>query len=150
MVYSGTHVSAGRALAVVVATGVHTEVGHIAGLTERAEEPKTPLAMRLGQFGRALVVAALRLFVLVVLLGLWRELPLSELLMVAISQMVSVVPEGLPAAMTIALAVGMQRMADRGAIIRRLSAVETLGSTAVICSDKTGTLTRNETTAVTL
>jgi len=150
MVYSGTHVTAGRARAVVVATGAHTEVGRIAGLTEGAEEPKTPLEMRLEQFGRALVAAALGLFVLVVLLGLWRELPLAEVLMVAISQMVSMVPEGLPVAMTIALAVGMQRMADRGAIIRRLSAVETLGSTTVICSDKTGTLTRNEMTAVSL
>ncbi|HPG77901.1 MAG TPA: HAD-IC family P-type ATPase [Piscinibacter sp.] len=150
MVYSGTHVTAGRARAVVVATGIHTEVGRIAGLTERAEEPKTPLELRLEQFGRALVVAALGLFVLVVLLGLWRQLPLSEVLMVAISQMVSMVPEGLPVAMTIALAVGMQRMADRGAIIRRLSAVETLGSITVICSDKTGTLTRNEMTAVAL
>jgi magnesium-transporting ATPase (P-type) len=150
MVYGGTHVTSGRARAVVVATGVHTEVGRIAGLTERAEEPKTPLELRLAQFGRALVVAALGLFVTVVLLGLWRELPLAEVLMVAISQMVSMVPEGLPVAMTIALAVGMQRMAERGAIIRRLSAVETLGSTTVICSDKTGTLTRNEMTAVAL
>jgi Ca2+-transporting ATPase len=150
MVFSGTHVTAGRARAVVVAIGTHTEVGRIAGLTEGAEEPKTPLEMRLEQFGRSLVAAALGLFVLVVLLGLWRELPLAEVLMVAISQMVSMVPEGLPVAMTIALAVGMQRMASRGAIIRRLSAVETLGSTTVICSDKTGTLTRNEMTAVAL
>jgi magnesium-transporting ATPase (P-type) len=150
MVYSGTYVTAGRARAVVVATGARTEVGRIAGLTEGAEEPKTPLELRLAQFGRALVAAALGLFVLVVLLGLWRQLPLAEVLMVAISQMVSMVPEGLPVAMTIALAVGMQRMADRGAIIRRLSAVETLGSTTVICSDKTGTLTRNEMTAVAL
>ncbi len=150
MVYSGTHVTAGRARALVVAIGVHTEVGRIAGLTERAEEPKTPLEQRLAAFGRALVAAALGLFVLVVLLGLWRALPLADVLMVAISQMVSMVPEGLPVAMTIALAVGMQRMAARGAIIRRLSAVETLGSTTVICSDKTGTLTRNEMTAVAL
>ncbi|MFN4349677.1 MAG: cation-translocating P-type ATPase [Hylemonella sp.] len=150
MVYSGTYATAGRARAVVVGTGVHTEVGRIAGLTEGAEEPQTPLEQRLEQFGRALVVAALGLFVLVVLLGLWRELPLAQVLMVAISQMVSMVPEGLPVAMTIALAVGMQRMAARGAIIRRLSAVETLGSTTVICSDKTGTLTRNEMTAVAL
>jgi magnesium-transporting ATPase (P-type) len=150
MVYSGTHVTAGRARAIVVATGMHTEVGAIAGLTQGAEEPKTPLETRLAQFGRGLVVAALGLFVLVVLLGLWRQLPLAEVLMVAISQMVSMVPEGLPVAMTIALAVGMQRMAERGAIIRRLSAVETLGSTTVICSDKTGTLTRNEMTAVAL
>jgi magnesium-transporting ATPase (P-type) len=150
MVYAGTHVTAGRARAVVVATGVHTEVGRIAGLTEGAEEPKTPLELRLEQFGRALVVAALVLFVLVVLLGLWRTLPLADVLMVAVSQMVSMVPEGLPVAMTIALAVGMQRMAARGAIIRRLSAVETLGSTTVICSDKTGTLTKNEMTVVAL
>jgi Ca2+-transporting ATPase len=150
MVYSGTHVTAGRARAVVVATGAHTEVGAIAGLTERAEEPKTPLEQRLEQFGHALVMAALALFVAVVLLGLWRQLPLAEVLMVAISQMVSMVPEGLPVAMTIALAIGMQRMASRGAIVRRLSAVETLGSTTVICSDKTGTLTRNEMTVVTL
>jgi magnesium-transporting ATPase (P-type) len=91
MVYSGTHVAAGRARVLVVATGSHTEVGRIAGLTERAEDPPTPLELRLEQFGRALVVAALGLFVLVVLLGLWRELPLSEVLMVAISQMVSMV-----------------------------------------------------------
>jgi len=150
MVYAGTHVTAGRARALVVGTGRHTEVGRIAGLTERAEEPKTPLELRLHQFGQALLVAALGLFVLVVLLGLWRNLPLPVVLMVAISQMVSMVPEGLPVAMTIALAVGMQRMAGRGAIIRRLSAVETLGSTTVICSDKTGTLTKNEMTVVAL
>jgi Ca2+-transporting ATPase len=148
MVYSGTLVTAGRARALVVGTGVHTEVGRIAGLTERAEEPQTPLERRLEGFGRALVVAALVLFVVVVALGFARGLPLAEVLMVAISQMVSMVPEGLPVAMTIALAVGMQRMASRGAIIRRLAAVETLGSTTVICSDKTGTLTRNEMTAV--
>ncbi|WP_418318795.1 cation-translocating P-type ATPase [Piscinibacter sakaiensis] len=148
VVYSGTHVTAGRAKAVIVATGAATEVGLIAGLTERADEPKTPLEHRLARFGRALVAAALLLFVVVVMLGLWRELPLADVLMVAISQMVSMVPEGLPVAMTIALAVGMQRMAARGAVIRRLSAVETLGSTTVICSDKTGTLTKNEMTAV--
>ncbi|RVT50099.1 cation-translocating P-type ATPase [Rubrivivax albus] len=150
MVYAGTHVAAGRAEAVVVATGVHTEVGQIAGLTTRAQEPPTPLEQRIAQFGRWLVGAALVLFAGVMALGLWRGLPLADVLMVAISQMVSMVPEGLPVAMTIALAVGMQRMAARGAIIRRLSAVETLGSTTVICSDKTGTLTRNQMTAVAL
>jgi len=150
MVYAGTHVTAGRALAVVVATGAHTEVGHIAGLTEGAQEPPTPLERRIARFGRWLVGAALVLFVVVVAAGGLRGLPMAELLMVAISQMVSMVPEGLPVAMTIALAVGMQRMAARGAIIRRLSAVETLGSTTVICSDKTGTLTRNEMTVTRL
>jgi Ca2+-transporting ATPase len=146
MVFSGTYATAGRGRAVVVAIGSQTEVGRIAGLTETATEPKTPLEQRIEQFGRWLLAAALGLFVAVVALGLFRELPLADVLMVAISQMVSMVPEGLPVAMTIALAVGMQRMAARGAIIRRLSAVETLGSTTVICTDKTGTLTRNEMT----
>ncbi|CAN5222919.1 HAD-IC family P-type ATPase [soil metagenome] len=146
MVFSGTCATAGRARAVVVAIGSQTEVGRIAGLTETATEPKTPLEQRIEQFGRWLVAAALGLFVMVVALGIFRDLPLADVLMVAISQMVSMVPEGLPVAMTIALAVGMQRMAARGAIIRRLSAVETLGSTTVICTDKTGTLTRNEMT----
>jgi calcium-translocating P-type ATPase len=146
MLFSGTYATAGRGRAVVVAIGSHTEVGRIAGLTEAAADPQTPLEQRIAQFGRALVVAALVLFVAVVALGMFRDLPLADVLMVAISQMVSMVPEGLPVAMTIALAVGMQRMAGRGAIIRRLSAVETLGSTTVICTDKTGTLTRNEMT----
>ena len=150
MVFSGTYATAGRARAVVVAIGTATEVGRIAGMTEAALDPKTPLEQRIAQFGRWLVVAALVLFGAVVALGLYRELPLADVLMVAISQMVSMVPEGLPVAMTIALAVGMQRMAARGAIIRRLSAVETLGSTTVICTDKTGTLTRNEMTVNTL
>jgi len=146
MVFSGTYITAGRARAIVTATGTHTEVGGIARMTEGAEEPKTPLELRIAQFGRYLAAAALVLFGVVLLLGLLRGLPFTEVLIVAISQMVSMVPEGLPVAMTIALAVGMQRMAGRGAIIRRLSAVETLGSTTVICSDKTGTLTRNEMT----
>lgn len=150
MVFSGTYVSAGRARAVVTATGVHTEVGGIARMTEGALEPRTPLEVRISQFGRYLVYASIALFFAVVALGLARGLPFPDVLMVAISQMVSVIPEGLPVAMTIALAVGMQRMASRGAIIRRLSAVETLGSITVICSDKTGTLTRNEMTVSTL
>ncbi len=150
MVFSGTHVTAGRARAMVTATGTHTEVGGIARMTEGAVEPETPLELRIAQFGRYLLGAALALFVIVVSLGLLRGLPLGDVLMVAISQMVSMVPEGLPVAMTIALAVGMRRMAARGAIIRRLSAVETLGSTTVICSDKTGTLTRNEMTVAAL
>lgn len=149
-VFSGTHVTAGRARAVVTAIGAHTELGGIARLTESAAAQPTPLEQRIAQFGRYLVGAALALFGLVLMLGLLRGLPMTDVLMVAISQMVSMVPEGLPVAMTIALAVGMQRMAGRGAIIRRLSAVETLGSTTVICSDKTGTLTRNEMTVSTL
>ncbi len=150
MVHAGTHITAGRGQAVVVATGARTEVGRIAGLTQGAAEPGTPLEQRIASFGRWLVGAAFVLFVVIVALGMWRQLPLPEVLMVAVSQMVSMVPEGLPAALTIALAVGMQRMAARGVIVRRLSAVETLGSTTVICTDKTGTLTRNEMTVTTL
>lgn len=150
MVFAGTHITDGRAAAVVVATGAHTEVGRIAHLTASVAEPATPLQQRVQRFGRALVLAAFALFALVLLLGLWRDLPLGEVLTVAIGQMVSMVPEGLPAAMTIALAVGMQRMARRGVIVRRLSAVETLGSTTVICSDKTGTLTLNQMTVTRL
>ena len=150
MVFSGTFVTAGRARALVTAIGAHTEVGGIARMTENATEPKTPLEMRISAFGRSLVMASGALFAVVVALGLARGMPLPEVLMVAISQMVSVIPEGLPVAMTIALAIGMQRMAGRGAIIRRLAAVETLGAITVICSDKTGTLTRNEMTVSTL
>ena len=150
MIYSGTHLTAGRGRAVVVATGLQTEVGKIARMTATAEEPKTPLETRLAQFGQWLVAASIVLFALVLAFGLMRGIPFVDIFMVAISQMVSMVPEGLPVAMTIALAVGMQRMARRGAIVRRLAAVETLGSTSIICSDKTGTLTKNEMTVTTL
>ncbi len=134
----------------VVATGNATEVGKVARMTADAEEPKPPLELRLDQFGRYLVGSAVVLFVAVMSFGLWRKLPTVDLFMTAISQMVSLVPEGLPVALTIALAVGMQRMAGRGAIVRRLGAVETLGSTSIICSDKTGTLTKNEMTVTEL
>lgn len=150
MIYSSTHLTAGRGRAVVVATGLQTEVGKIARMTATASEPRTPLELRLQQFGRWLVIASAVLFVLIVAFGLFRGIPFDQIFMVAISQMVSMVPEGLPVAMTIALAVGMQRMARRGAIVRRLAAVETLGSTSIICSDKTGTLTKNEMTVTTL
>lgn len=150
MVYSGTHVTTGRARAVVVATGTQTEVGKIAQMTTRAAEPPTPLEQRLQQFGHWLAGAALVLFAMVLVLGFTREMPFMQVFMVAISQMVSMVPEGLPVAMTIALAVGMQRMARHGVIVRRLAAVETLGSTSVICTDKTGTLTKNEMTVTAL
>ena len=150
MLYAGTHVTAGRAKAIVVATGPNTELGHIAKLTTTAIEPNTPLERRIHQFSMYLVSAAIVLFFLVIGIGLLRGLSFNQIFMVAISQMVSMVPEGLPVAMTIALAVGVQRMARRGAIVRRLSAVETLGSTSIICSDKTGTLTRNEMTVTSM
>src|SRR6185436_16034854 len=146
MIYAGTHVTAGRARAVVVATGLATEIGRIAQLAETAEQPKTPLERRIAQFGTYIIIAALAMFVVVQFIGYLRGIPFATLIMVAISQVVGMIPEGLPVAMTIALAVGVQRMARRNAVVRRLGAVETLGSTTVICSDKTGTLTRNEMT----
>ncbi|HSN15164.1 MAG TPA: HAD-IC family P-type ATPase [Anaeromyxobacteraceae bacterium] len=148
MLHAGTHLSAGRARAVAVATGGGTELGRIAALTRATETPPTPLERRVASLGRVLVVLALVIFALVLAVGLLRGVPLAEIFMVAVSQLVSVVPEGLPVAMTVGLAAGMQRMAARRAIVRRLSAVESLGSTTVICSDKTGTLTRGENTAV--
>jgi Ca2+-transporting ATPase len=127
MLHAGTHLTAGRGRAVVVATGLRTEVGKIARMTAGAQEPMTPLELRLHQFGQWLVGAAIVIFGLILAFGMWRGIPFDSIFMVAISQMVSMVPEGLPVAMTIALAVGMQRMARRGAIVRRLAAVETLG-----------------------
>ncbi len=146
MVFSGTLLTAGRARALVVATGSTSEIGHIATLTSATATTRTPLERRIDQVGRVVIVVAALLFALVMLIGWVREVPLTEIFMVAISQIVGLVPEGLPVAMTIALAVGVQRMARRGAVVRRLSAVETLGSTTVICTDKTGTLTKNEMT----
>ncbi|MBL8619958.1 MAG: HAD-IC family P-type ATPase [Myxococcales bacterium] len=146
MLHAGTLVTAGRGHAVVVATGGATAIGQIAALAERAVQPPTPLERRIGQFGRALVVVAAATFALVLAIGLARGLPIGAVVMVAISQVVGVIPEGLPVAMTIALAIGVQRMARRRVVVRRLTAVETLGSTTVICTDKTGTLTRNEMT----
>ncbi len=144
MVYAGTHVTSGRGRAVVVATGPSTEIGKIAALTAAAPAARTPLEGRIAQLSRRIGVAAAGLFGLVCGVGYLRGLPFDEVLTVAISQVVSMVPEGLPVAMTIALAVGVHRMARRGAIVRRLGAVETLGATSVICTDKTGTLTRGE------
>jgi magnesium-transporting ATPase (P-type) len=146
MAYAGTHVTGGRARVLVVATGKATEIGRIAALAGTAEQPKTPLEQRIAQFGRYIIVAAVVVFASVIGIGLLRQMPLGEIVMIGISQVVGMIPEGLPVAMTIALAVGVQRMAKRRAVVRRLSAVETLGSTTIICTDKTGTLTRNEMT----
>jgi len=150
MAYSGTFVTAGRAKIVVTETGIRTEIGKIAQLTGGVKESATPLEKRVREFSRYLLVAAAILFVVILLIGRWHNIPWTELLMIAISQVVSMVPEGLPMAITVALAVGVQRMAAQKTIVRRISAVETLGSTTVICSDKTGTLTRNEMTVTEL
>ena len=144
MIFAGTHITTGRGLAIVTTTGVNNEIGKIAHLATTTEQPKTQLELRIKQFGRYLALAAIAIFFLVIGAGLLRGIPFAQIFMLAISQMVSLVPEGLPVAMTIALAIGVQRMARKGTVIRRLAAVETLGSTTVICTDKTGTLTRNE------
>lgn len=144
MIFAGTYITAGRGNAIVIATGINNEIGKIASLATSAVQPKTQLEVKIHKFGQFLVAAAIVIFLVVIGFGLWRGIPFGQIFMIAISQMVSLVPEGLPVAMTIALAVGVQRMARRGTIVRRLTAVETLGSTTIICTDKTGTLTRNE------
>ncbi|MGB2767246.1 MAG: cation-translocating P-type ATPase [Propionicimonas sp.] len=146
MAYAGTAVSYGRGVAVVVATGMRTEFGRIAQLLQRVEVGRTPLQENLDRVGATLARAALLIVMLVVGVGLVRGQPWLEMLLFGIALAVAVVPEALPAVVTISLAIGVQRMARRHALIRRLPAVETLGSTSVICSDKTGTLTRDEMT----
>jgi Ca2+-transporting ATPase len=147
MVFLGTAVASGTGRAVAVATGMQTEVGHIAALLEEREsrEP-TPLQRQLDRVGRRLLWACLVIVALVFLAGLWRGLPPFDMFLAAVSLAVAAVPEGLPAVVTLALALGVQRMARRNALTRRLASVETLGCTQVICSDKTGTLTVGEMT----
>ncbi|GAB6875853.1 hypothetical protein JCM13210_05790 [Thermaerobacter litoralis] len=147
MVYQGTTVVRGRARAVVVATGMETEMGRIAGLLESAETEPTPLQQRLAHLGRVLVSAALAVCAVVVVLGVVQGERLTAMFLAGVSLAVAAVPEGLPAVVTIVLALGVQRMVQANAIIRRLPAVETLGCATVICSDKTGTLTENRMTA---
>lgn len=144
MVYAGTFLTMGRGVALVTASGQANEIGKIAKLTSETTQRKTPLEKKVQKFGRQLVYGAIGIFLLVLFIGWIRQVPLAEIFMVAISQTVSLVPEGLPVAITVALAVGVQRMARRKTIVRRLSAVESLGSVDTICTDKTGTLTRNE------
>jgi Ca2+-transporting ATPase len=146
MVYAGTVVTYGRGRAVVVATGMQTEFGQIAQMLQTIEVGRTPLQENLDKVGHTLARAALVVVLLIVALGLLRGQPLLEMFVFGIALAVAVVPEALPAVVTISLAIGVQRMARRNALVRRLSAVETLGSTSVICSDKTGTLTRDEMT----
>ena len=146
MAYAGTSATYGRGRAVVVATGMGTEFGKIARLLETVETGKTPLQVNLDKLGRTLGKAALVVVVAIVALGLWRGQPFVEMLIFGIALAVAVVPEALPAVVTISLAIGVQRMAKRHALMRRLAAVETPGSTPVLCSDKTGTLTKDEMT----
>ncbi len=146
MAYSGTLVTYGTGTGVVVATGAGTELGRISSMLESTTEKDTPLTRQLGVIGKWITVGIVFTSIVLFGVGLLRGYPLGDAILVAVTLAVGAIPEGLPAIVTVALAIGVQRMAKRRAIVRRLPAVETLGSTTVICSDKTGTLTRNEMT----
>ena len=146
LVYAGTVVTYGRGRAVVVATGMATEFGKIAKLLESVDTVKTPLQHNLDRVGKTLARVSFGVVLVIVALGVFRGQPFVEMLIFGVALAVAVVPEGLPAVVTISLALGVKRMVKRNALVRRLPAVETLGSTSVICSDKTGTLTRDEMT----
>lgn len=146
LAFLGTVVTYGRGKGVVVSTGMNTEIGLIAEMLESYQEEDTPLKKKLGQFGKLLGIACIAICSLIFVLGFIRGMPVLEIFMTSISLAVAAIPEGLPAIVTIVLALGMQRMVKRHSIIKKLHAVETLGSITVICSDKTGTLTQNEMT----
>jgi len=146
MMFMGTSVTSGKGTCVIVATGMHTELGKIAGLIQEAGKEETPLQRKLEVFGKKLVYLCLGIVTIVFLLELWRKDPLLEAFLTSVSLAVAAIPEGLPAIVTIALALGVQRMVKRHVLIRKLPSVETLGCATVICSDKTGTLTQNEMT----
>ena len=146
MAYMGTSVIAGRGKGVVVVTGMDTQMGQIAGMLQEQKQGLTPLQKKLNQVGKNLGVLILFIIAIVVLVGCLRGIDFFDMFMTGISLAVAAVPEGLPAVVTIVLALGVQRMIKKNAIVRRLPAVETLGATTVICSDKTGTLTQNQMT----
>ena len=147
MAYSGTLVLQGTATGVVVATGGSTELGRINALLNQTRQLETPLTRQLAKVSNGITAAVVAVVAVLISFGIWvKDAPLGESLMVAVSLAVAAIPEGLPAVITICLAIGVRRMAERHAVVRHLPAVETLGSTTVICSDKTGTLTRNEMT----
>lgn len=150
MIFAGTHVTYGRGTAVIVATGMATELGKIAALLQSVRHEPTPLQKRLDRLGKTLAVLAVFIAVLVGITGLVEGKTVAEVLILAVSIAVAIIPEGLPAVLTFTLAIGAQRMLRRKALIRKLPAVETLGSVTVVCSDKTGTLTMNRMTVTRL
>ena len=147
LTYAGTVATYGRGRAIVVATGMNTEFGKIARMLQTVEAGKTPLQQNLDKVGSRLAQAGFAIVAVIALSGWWRGEPFIKMLMFGVALAVAVVPEALPAVVTISLAIGVQRMVKRHALMRRLPAVETLGSTSVICADKTGTLTKDEMTA---
>ena len=146
MLFSSSLITYGRGKGIVVETGMNTEVGKIAGIINSAEETQTPLQEKLNKLGKTLGIAALVICAIIFVIGLLYGKDPIEMFMTAVSLAVAVIPEGLAAVSTIVLAIGVQRMVKRHAIVKKLPAVETLGSTTVICSDKTGTLTQNKMT----
>ena len=150
MAFMGTAVAYGRGVGVVVETGMRTQLGNIANLLQEVTEERTPLQRRMAELGKWLALGALGLVIVVFGVGLWQGGEVEEMFLTAVSLAVAAVPEGLPAVVTIALALGAQRMVRRNALIRKLPAVETLGSVTTICSDKTGTLTENRMTVTIL
>jgi Ca2+-transporting ATPase len=146
MVFSGCSITNGTATAVVTATGMDTEMGKIANLLDGESDTQTPLQKKLAQLGKYLGIVALACCAIIFVVGIFNNLDPLHMFMTAVSLAVSAIPEGLPAIVTIVLSIGVQRMVKRGALIRRLPAVETLGGASVICSDKTGTLTQNRMT----
>ena len=144
-----SYVTAGRGKGIVIATGMNTEVGRIAALIREAPEEETPLQKRLSDLGKLLSLLTVGLCVILFVLAVWQKRDVMEMLITAISLAVAAVPEGLPAVVTIVLALGVTKMARAGTIVRRLPSVETLGAVSVVCSDKTGTLTKNEMTVTT-
>lgn len=146
MLWSGSMVVAGKGEAIVCSVGMNTEMGHIATMIISADTRETPLSKKLSEIGRTLGIAALLICAVIFVIGLFRNIEPFDMFMTAVSLAVAAIPEGLPAIVTIMLAIGVQRMAKRGSIVRNLPSVETLGSASVICSDKTGTLTENKMT----
>jgi len=148
MLYSSSSIAAGRGVGVAVATGMETQVGKIAHMIHSEEAPQTPLQKRLAHTGKVLGIGALAICAVIFIMGLIQSVEPLDMFMISISLAVAAIPEGLPAVVTIVLAMGVRRMANCRAIVRRMPAVETLGSASVICSDKTGTLTQNKMTVV--
>ncbi len=148
MVYSGCSISYGTGEAIVCAVGMDTEMGKIANLLNNEEEERTPLQIKLAELGKKLGFFALAICAVIFVIGIINDVPLIEIFMTSVSLAVSAIPEGLPVIVTIVLSIGVGKMAKRNAIVKKLPAVETLGSTSVICSDKTGTLTQNKMTLV--